>query len=289
MKTTKGSKAKAIFAAIGIMLLFLGIQAIIGAVGTVGASALHYAQTGEAFATNEEYMEYISGILTVLQFVGEIACIVVFGLWYYLGSVKKDQKLGTYESGLKKISNVNAIAFLVCISLGFYTFDLIISKITTVLIPGSSELFSQLMGLVTGGNQIVAVLTVALFAPIAEELAFRGVMLKSSKKAFAIVGCVILSALMFAIMHMNPMQSLYALPIGLALAFVGYKFNSVIPAIVIHIINNTVAIVVPSVLGRPLSMVEAVVVCAIFMALTVFTYKKLAVKDEQVEATEISA
>ena len=51
MKTTKGSKAKAIFVALGIVLLFLGIQGVIGAAGSVGASYIHYAQTGETFTS----------------------------------------------------------------------------------------------------------------------------------------------------------------------------------------------------------------------------------------------
>ncbi|WP_029324201.1 CPBP family intramembrane glutamic endopeptidase [Butyrivibrio sp. AE3004] len=289
MKTTNGSKAKAIFAAIGIMLLFLGIQAVIGAAGSAGASYLHFVQTGEPFKDEAEYMDYISEILTVLQFVGEIACIAVFGLWYYLGSVRKDKKQGTYESGLKKISDVKSIAFLICTALGFYAIDLIVSKITAVIIPGSNELFSQLMGLIAGGNQVVAALTVAILAPFAEELAFRGVMIKNSKKAFKIVGCVIISSLMFAIMHMNPLQSLYALPIGVALAFVAYKFNSVVPAIIIHAINNTVAIVLPSLMGRALSIIEAAILCVVCLALAVFTYKKLSVKTKQIDVSEITA
>ncbi len=289
MKTTKGSKAKAIFVALGIVLLFLGIQGVIGAAGSVGASYIHYAQTGETFKDQAEYMDYISEILTVLQFVGEIACIAVFGLWYYLGSVRKDKKQGTYESGLKKIANVKSIAFLASAALGFYAFVLIVSNVTAALIPGSRELFGQIMGLISGGNQVIAVLTVALLAPFAEELAFRAVMLKNSKKSFEIVGCVILSAVMFGLMHMNPLQSIYAMPMGLALAFVAYKYNSVVPAIIMHAINNTVAIALPSLMGRALSNIEAAIMCVVFLALAAFIYKKLPIETKQTENTEVAA
>ncbi|WP_408072597.1 lysostaphin resistance A-like protein [Butyrivibrio sp. JL13D10] len=289
MKTTKGSKAKAIFAALGIILLVLGIQAVIGAICSAGATYVHFVQTGEAFADQAEYMEYISGILTVAQFLGEIACIVVFGLWYFLGYVRKDKKQGTYESGLKKVANVKTIAFLTFASLGIYAFDLLIVKATEILIPGSKELYSQIMGAVTGGNPIIAIITVALLAPFAEELALRAVMLKNSKKAFGMVGCVILTALMFGLMHMNPMQSLYAIPMGLLLGFVAYKYNSVVPAIIVHIINNTCSMLIPSLMGRALSAIEAAIVFVVFFALAVFTYKKLSVRNEQIEKTEVAA
>ena len=283
---TKGSKAKAIIVALGIVLLFLGIQGVIGAAGAAGASYYHFAQTGEAFKDEAEYMDYISEFLTILQFVGEIACIVVFGLWYYFGSVRKDKMNGTYESGLKKVANAKTIAFLACTALGFYGFDLIVSNVTAKLVPGSSELFGKIMGLISGGNQVIAVLTIAIMAPFAEELAFRAVMMKSSKKAFEMAGCIVLTALMFGLMHMNPLQSLYALPIGVALGFVAYKFNSVVPAIIIHAINNTIAIVIPSILGRAVSTIEGAIMFVVFVALAFVLYKKLNVKTKEVEATE---
>ncbi len=42
--------------------------------------------------------------MPVAQFLGEITCIVLFGMWYFFGYFKKDKKQGTYKD--LYISNV---------------------------------------------------------------------------------------------------------------------------------------------------------------------------------------
>ncbi|WP_026652153.1 CPBP family intramembrane glutamic endopeptidase [Butyrivibrio proteoclasticus] len=281
MKTTKGSKVKAVFAGLGIVMLLLGVQMVIGMIFGVAATLKYTDQA--------EILNYVSEKASAITFWGEVACIVVFGLWYYLGYVRKDKKLGTYESGLKKVANVKSIAFLTFAALGCYGLVLILVKAITVLIPGSMELYSQIMGAATGGNPVLAIIAVVLLAPAAEELALRGLMLKSSKKAFGIVGCVVLSGLMFGLMHMNPMQSLYTIPMGLLLGFVAYKYNSVIPAIIMHFINNAASCFIPAFLGRAVNVIEATIIFVVFSALAVIVYKKFFAKTEQTETPEVAA
>lgn len=72
--------------------------------------------------------------------------------------------------------------------------------------------------------------------PIAEELLFRGVLLRSVEdygKRFAIFS----SALLFGMFHGNIIQSPFAMLVGLVLAYVTLEY-SIVWAIVLHIINN---------------------------------------------------
>lgn len=39
----------------------------------------------------------------------------------------------------------------------------------------------------------------------------------------------------------DPMQSIYVLPLGFVFAYLAYKYDSVIPAIIAHILNNCAA------------------------------------------------
>lgn len=74
--------------------------------------------------------------------------------------------------------------------------------------------------------------------PIAEELLFRGVLLRSLEcrgKRFAIVA----TALMFGMFHGNILQSPFAALVGLVLAYVTLEY-SIVWAIVLHIFNNFV-------------------------------------------------
>jgi hypothetical protein len=85
---------------------------------------------------------------------------------------------------------------------------------------------------------------VGLFAPLTEELVFRGAILKAllQWKPNPWVGIVI-SALLFALVHMNPAQMPHAVLVGLLLGWMYYRTDSVIPGVVYHWVNNTVAYV----------------------------------------------
>ena len=79
-------------------------------------------------------------------------------------------------------------------------------------------------------------LYVCLAAPITEELLFRGLVLRSLEpygKKFAIA----VSAVLFGLYHGNPIQTPYALLVGLILGYVAAEYN-IVWAMVLHMMNN---------------------------------------------------
>lgn len=260
-----GKKIKTVFVGLGIMILFMLVQLVVALIGTVAAPIFY----GMMASSEGSLQEFILSLTPLLQFLAEIGCIVVFGCWYYFGFVKKDKVNGTYESCISKIKSVKTILFLVCFTVVFYAIASIISIVVTALMPKSEEIFNALMGIATN-DTILSYLTIMLFAPIAEELAFRGVIFKYSKKSFGIVGCAVLSALLFGLMHFNPLQSLYAIPIGAALAYIAYKYDSVIPAIIGHVINNSIAMIIPLVFQKEFGLWVYLIIVIVFGALAFF-------------------
>lgn len=92
-------------------------------------------------------------------------------------------------------------------------------------VSGSTESFSMF-------------LYASILAPVAEELMFRGYILRSLQpygKRFAIVG----SAVLFGLFHGNLLQTPYALLVGLALGYVTVEY-SIVWAMGIHLFNNLV-------------------------------------------------
>jgi hypothetical protein len=85
---------------------------------------------------------------------------------------------------------------------------------------------------------------VGLMAPLAEELVFRGAVLRALLrwKSNPWVGITI-SAVFFALIHMNPAQMPHAFLIGLLLGWMYYRTDSIVPGVVYHWVNNTVAYV----------------------------------------------
>ena len=77
-------------------------------------------------------------------------------------------------------------------------------------------------------------------APVAEELIFRGLLYRAlapyGGKAF-----VLISALLFALVHMNPPQIPFAFVIGLFFAYVMYRTGNVLFPILFHFITNLIS------------------------------------------------
>jgi len=86
------------------------------------------------------------------------------------------------------------------------------------------------------------VLAIAIVGPILEEMLFRGAITSVLLKAYTPKKAIIYSALIFGIFHINPAQILTAFLLGLLLAWLFYKTHSLIPGILIHILNNSLSV-----------------------------------------------
>ncbi len=95
-------------------------------------------------------------------------------------------------------------------------------------------------------------LVVGILAPFAEELVFRGAILRallSWKKNYW--GMIAVSALFFAIIHGNPAQMPHAFVIGLLLGWMYYRTGSIVPGVAFHWVNNTVAYILYNIMPDP--------------------------------------
>ncbi len=89
---------------------------------------------------------------------------------------------------------------------------------------------------------VLMVVSSAVVPAFIEEFVFRGILVGVLRKygdAFAIIA----SAVMFGLMHRNITQIPFAFILGLLLAFVYCKTNSLIPCISIHLFNNFYAVI----------------------------------------------
>ena len=85
---------------------------------------------------------------------------------------------------------------------------------------------------------------IGIFAPLAEEMVFRGGVLRVLLKLFHQKWhwiAIALSALVFAAVHGNIAQGVHAFVIGLFLGWMYYRTDSIVPGIILHWVNNTVA------------------------------------------------
>ena len=84
---------------------------------------------------------------------------------------------------------------------------------------------------------------VAIIAPLGEELLFRGFFQQVLEKHWKdVTRAVLVTALFFSIIHMNPYWFVQIYILGVILGFLAWKTNSIIPSLILHSMNNATAI-----------------------------------------------
>lgn len=87
-------------------------------------------------------------------------------------------------------------------------------------------------------------IAIGILAPVAEEMVFRGGVLRCLLRVFEGRShwlAIFFSALLFGVVHGNMAQGLNALLLGLLLGWLYCRTDSVVPGIVLHWVNNTIA------------------------------------------------
>ena len=91
---------------------------------------------------------------------------------------------------------------------------------------------------------ILLFIAVAVIAPLGEELLFRGFLQQILEKHWRdVTRAILVTSLFFAMIHMNPYWFIQIYILGILLGFLAWKTNSVIPPLILHSINNTMAMV----------------------------------------------
>lgn len=133
-------------------------------------------------------------------------------------------------------------------------FTLFLAWLIETLFPGSSvsDSFNATQSLLSGdlASAIVRTVQAVIFAPILEELWFRGLVLESLRpygNGFAIF----ISAILFGITHANLAQFFYATAIGLFLAYIAIHTGSIIVPMILHAMMNGIGSITSIILTDP--------------------------------------
>jgi len=106
--------------------------------------------------------------------------------------------------------------------------------------PGDERLLQRV---VEQGSLVPAMIGLAVLPAIAEELVFRGALARGLATRWPAWLAVFASADLFSAYHLIPSQMLGVLPLGLALGLLAVQSNSVLPGMIAHLTNNTIALV----------------------------------------------
>ena len=112
-----------------------------------------------------------------------------------------------------------------------------------------------------------------LIAPILEEIIFRGYILRLLQR-FGNGFAILLSAILFGIYHFDLTQLLPAFAMGCLFGYLAISCDSIFPVIVIHTLNNIVAVCSSS-LSSPIVLVIDIALCVFsFLSLVIAIFLK---------------
>jgi len=205
--------------AILLCLLFLGIQIGLGFLIGIFQTIFNLSD-----------VSLLVGVLT------DLANIISFGIVLLIGFKKTKRKFNEVFK-FNKVSGFLWIAIIVFM-IGFVIVTSELDNLLNYILP-MPEMFKNLFEtLMAEQIFIIAIITVGIIPAFAEELFFRGLILDGLKNNYSKRKAILISALLFGLIHLNPWQFYGGFIIGLISAWICIETNSILLSIYIHFFNN---------------------------------------------------
>ena len=235
-----------------LILVYIALQFL----GTLAAlpfvMAVQYAATGTLDANLVTQQSIVPGLALTLLFT-------VAYLW----------KAG-YLAGDSRLYSPVSLGWTVVLGAGAI---LLLDGLTSVLsfLPDWMEASFDYMQ-----SSWAGILLVALVGPVVGELFFRGgilrVLLRTCRRPWV---AIVVSGLIFGIIHMNPVQVVFASVAGILLGWLYWRTRSLIPCMVVHVLNNSFSVwsaltfpeadSLAEVMGQPAYLIGLAVAACLFL------------------------
>lgn len=179
---------------------------------------------GEFLLENSQH-PFLLALIAIVPMI----CII----WYAL------KKRGTTKLKWKFQTNSN---------IGILLATLVLSISSALLIEPVLELLPNVEALRASLDEaftptFLTFFLAVIFAPIAEEVLFRGIILEGFAKRYGATKAILGSSLLFGLIHVQPLQVVGAFFGGLFMGWVYLRTRSLIPVIFLHLVNNLMSFV----------------------------------------------
>ena len=140
-------------------------------------------------------------------------------------------------------------------------------------------------------NQLLHLLTTIVIAPLYEEFVFRGVVLRAYEKVRSPLFAALLTAILFALFHLNLLQLIVFLPSAFILARAVQRRGSWWLSVICHVVNNGVVFgLIPLIMSKGmkrlpvsfsvLTSITALVIALVAFAIAVSWLRAFATEDQ---------
>lgn len=142
--------------------------------------------------------------------------------------------------GLRR-PDARALAGAACIGLSFWYLNLWLTAPLAEWLGDQGEL-AYLEALVADAPFALVLVVMAVAPAVCEELLLRGVVARSLRPGLGRAGAILASAALFALLHFSLARLLPTATFGVILAYATLTTGSVIPSMLMHALNNTIAL-----------------------------------------------
>ena len=226
------------------MLLYLGVTFAIEFIFMIVVAVLgisRYGVTDRAqlydFIMNATMSQALS--MTLLAGLATVPILI----FIYIRDNNKDRRNGTFVK--YKLNNI--LKYLLIIPFGVFNMlwaNYFVALLQLVMPKFMLESYTDTQQIIEGGGFLIQFLTAGIVAPIVEELIFRGLVYRRTKKMTGTIAAAILSAALFGVFHGNWVQAPYAFIIGIVAVFVYEKFKSIVAPIMLHMSANILSVLI---------------------------------------------
>jgi membrane protease YdiL (CAAX protease family) len=222
MEQVEQKKYPQIKNAILLCLLLLGIQLVFGVLAVAVQSLFK-----------------LSDYSLFLGIIQGLTSIISFGIVLLIGFKKTKRTFN-------EVFKFNTVSPFLWISTTIFAIGLhiVLSELNNVLnliLPTSKMLTDVINTIAAEPILIVSIIVMGIIPAITEELFFRGLIFDGLNRNYSQRKAIIISSLLFGIIHLNPWQFLTAFIIGLFLAVICIHTKSIALCIYIHLLNNTLS------------------------------------------------
>ncbi len=186
-----------------------------------------------------------------ISIIYTIICGIWFSFWYYrlkhnkqhiggisdVGSDIKTEGKGVFEG-----YRLTIIPGLILLAAGMQYLCTYLMNFLSTLFPQWLVNYEKLMeniGLNSVENYTVPlIIYTVLLGPIVEELTFRGLTFTYARRSATFFQANLLQAVLFGLLHMNPLQGIYAAVLGFVFGIIYEKSRNILVTIGLHILFN---------------------------------------------------
>ncbi|MDQ4094831.1 MAG: CPBP family intramembrane metalloprotease [Actinomycetota bacterium] len=170
--------------------------------------------------------------------------------------VLKRRRVSRQDVGLGGV-RPGPIALMIPLTFGVLIMNYIVAVLTTVIfgrVPTAEDQLGVRLQTLTAFDFVCLFIVVVIIAPILEEIVFRGLLYRAIRARIGVASATVITALAFSAMHFQPLLLGVLFAFGVVLALVAEWSDSLYPPIVLHALNNSVAILLPFVVPEGLVM-----------------------------------